>query len=277
MTASPHRANVSDLVDACESLWPTSGAEEWDNIGLQVGRLELSTSRVLLVVDVVSETVAEAIAGGYDAIISHHPLILRGIDTVSEETYKGRLVSDLIRANVALLCMHTNADVVSRGVSDVIAQAVGLNHIAPIVDSGDGATGIGRYGVLPVQTSLGELAQKLATILPATVPGIQVSGEFGSLVRSVSLCGGAGDSLLESEPVRSSDVYITSDLRHHRASEARQQALVTGGPSLINISHWASEWLWLSTAAHQLTQKLPSVGFDVSELRTDPWDFVVTQ
>ena len=78
--------------------------------------------------------------------------------------------------------------------------------------------------------------------------------------------------------VAASDVYITSDLRHHPASEAREQARVTGsGPALMDVSHWASEWLWLDTAAAQLRVALPGVRVMVSDLRTDPWDFVVTQ
>lgn len=272
-----HPVNVFDVVAACESLWPRSGAEAWDNPGLQVGRLTHPVSRVLLTVDVVAETVAEAIASGCDAIVSHHPLILRGIDSVAEETYKGALIAEMIRNDVALLCMHTNADVVPGGVSDVIAQALGLRGVSPIVSTVDEATGIGRRGTLAQPLTLGALAQQFAEMLPATVPGIQVSGEFTREVSNVSLCGGAGDSLLETIEVRNSDVYITSDLRHHRASEARELARISGGPALINISHWASEWLWLTPAAAQLSALIPTVEFVVSDIRTDPWDFVVTQ
>jgi len=72
-------------------------------------------------------------------------------------------------------------------------------------------------------------------------------------------------------------VYITSDLRHHPASEFRENARITGGPALIDVSHWASEWLWLETAAGQLRDALGDVTVTVSELRTDPWDFAVVQ
>jgi dinuclear metal center YbgI/SA1388 family protein len=165
MTEPSVSATVSDVVAACESLWPRNGAEEWDNTGLQVGRSSWRVLKVLLVVDVVADTVAEAIAGGFDAIISHHPLILRGIETISEETYKGRLIGELIRSNIALLSMHTNADVVPDGVSDVIAQALGLTSVAPILATANESTGIGRHGLLRNDISLGELAQKLASIL----------------------------------------------------------------------------------------------------------------
>ena len=73
------------------------------------------------------------------------------------------------------------------------------------------------------------------------------------------------------------DVYITSDLRHHTASEARENARVAGGPALIDVSHWASEWLWLDQAAIELRLALPGVTITVSDIRTDPWDFTVVQ
>ncbi len=70
-------------------------------------------------------------------------------------------------------------------------------------------------------------------------------------------------------------VYVTSDLRHHPASEARENARVSRGPALVDVSHWASEWLWLDVAAAQLREALPGVEVTVSELRTDPWEFSI--
>jgi putative NIF3 family GTP cyclohydrolase 1 type 2 len=117
----------------------------------------------------------------------------------------------------------------------------------------------------------------LATILPATAGGIRVSGDYDSVVSTVALCAGAGDAYLAQPGVIAADVYITSDLRHHPASEFRENSRVARGPALIDVSHWASEWLWLEVAARELRDALPGVTVTVSELRTDPWDFVVVQ
>ena len=75
--------------------------------------------------------------------------------------------------------------------------------------------------------------------------------------------------------VLAADVYVTSDLRHHPASEAAQAARLGRGPALVDVSHWASEWLWLEVAAEQLRAELPGVEVGVSELRTDPWEFAI--
>jgi putative NIF3 family GTP cyclohydrolase 1 type 2 len=165
----------------------------------------------------------------------------------------------------------------------VLADALGLTDQRPIVASapltpGAAATrGIGRVGVLPAPVSLGLLARRLGELLPATATGVRVSGAFDREVRTVALCAGAGDAYLSHPAVLAADVYITSDLRHHPASEASENARVGGGPSLIDVSHWASEWLWLDTAAAELRAALPGITVTVSDVRTDPWDFAVTQ
>ncbi|RFA09479.1 Nif3-like dinuclear metal center hexameric protein [Subtercola boreus] len=264
-----------------EGLWPLANAESWDAPGLLSGAVEAEVTSIHLAVDAVAETVDEALSLGADLLLVHHPLLLRGVTTVAETTYKGALLARLIRGGCALVAAHTNADIVENGVSAVIAQRLGLPDAVAIVPaSGPSAvpgTGIGRVGTLAEPTTLGRLARQLAELLPATATGIRVAGAYDQPVSRIALCGGAGDSLLREPAVRGADVYITSDLRHHPASEAREQATLGTGPALIDVSHWASEWLWLDVAAAQLRSALPGVTVTVSDLRTDPWDFVVTQ
>jgi putative NIF3 family GTP cyclohydrolase 1 type 2 len=207
----------------------------------------------------------------------HHPLLLRGVTAVAEDRYKGAALARLIRGGCALLAAHTNADVVETGTSAVFADHLGLTGIRPLEPGTDPNRGIGRVGTLPEPTTLGMLARALGALLPSTAGGIRVSGEFDKPISTIALCGGAGDSLLGNTAVLDADVYITSDLRHHPASEFRENARHNDGPALIDVSHWASEWLWLDTAATQLRAALDGVTVTVSDLRTDPWDFVVVQ
>ncbi|PPL18742.1 Nif3-like dinuclear metal center hexameric protein [Microterricola pindariensis] len=272
---------LADVIRVAHELWPLDGAEPWDAPGLVSGDVQAPITRIVFAVDAVSDTVDEAIELGADLLIAHHPLLLRGVTSVAEDRYKGSLLRRLIKADCALLTAHTNADVVIDGVSDVIARRLGLVD-AVAIDPGAGGTidprvGIGRVGSLPEPTTLGRLARAVAELLPATAGGVRVSGEYDAPVQAIALCGGAGDSLLARPAVLASDVYITSDLRHHPASEAREQARLGGGPALIDVSHWASEWLWLESAAAQLRLALPGVEVLVSELNTDPWNFVITQ
>jgi dinuclear metal center YbgI/SA1388 family protein len=222
----------------------------------------------------VPDTAREAVDLGADLLLTHHPLLLRGVTTVAESTVKGAVLATLIRGGCALVAAHTNADVVTTGTSAVLAERLGLTDLRPLEPGGAEDTGIGRVGVLAEPVSLGVLARRIVDVLPATASGVRVSGAYDQPVRTVALCAGAGDSLLGNAAVLDADVYVTSDLRHHPASEFREQAVLVDGPALIDTSHWATEWLWLDVAAEQLRQAA-GVRVTVSDLRTDPWDFAV--
>ncbi|HXR45478.1 MAG TPA: Nif3-like dinuclear metal center hexameric protein [Pseudolysinimonas sp.] len=266
---------LADVQSVVETLWPRAGAESWDAVGLISGDLTAEVGTIRLAVDAVVETVDEAVDDGAQLLLTHHPLLLRGVTSVAEDRYKGAVVARLIRGGCALLAAHTNADVVADGTSAVFANRLGLTGLRPIEPGADPQAGLGRVGELPEAVTLGQLARVIADLLPATAQGVRVAGEYDREVRTVALCAGAGDSLLQHPAVLAADVYVTSDLRHHPASEAREAARLGRGPALVDVSHWASEWLWLDVAAAQLRTALPDVTVTVSELRTDPWDFAI--
>lgn len=269
---------LSDLTGAFERFWPLSGAEDWDAPGLVSGAGNQPISRVLLTVDVTQEIMSEAEDGGFDLIFAHHPLLLRGIKTASESTAKGALLARAIRSNIAIYGAHTNADIVENGVSDVLAKALGLESLTPLVPTAIAGEGHGRVGSLKAPMSLGEFARLAAKVLPSTASGIRVAGDFEQMVQTIAVCGGAGDSFIDAAVRAGVDVYLTSDLRHHPIQEAREQAQLSAlGPAFIDVAHWAGEWLWLEVAAAQLAKSFENIQFVVSQIRTDPWDFAVTQ
>jgi dinuclear metal center YbgI/SA1388 family protein len=270
-------ATIAEVNEVIERLWPLGGAESWDAPGFLVGTPTAPVRSIHLAVDAVAESIDEAIELGADLLLVHHPLLLRGVTTVAEDRYKGAMVARLIRANCALIAAHTNADVVETGTSGVLAARLGLTDVTPIAPSSDPAQGIGRVGSLAQPITLGNLARLLGELLPATATGVRVAGDYNQQVQRIALCGGAGDSLLNEPAVLGADVYITSDLRHHPASESRANSAIAGGPALIDVSHWASEWLWLDTAAAELRAELPDIAVTVSDLRTDPWEFTIVQ
>lgn len=279
--AAKSLVTVSDVIRVAERLWPLDGAEDWDAIGLLAGDPQTTVERIHLTVDAVPDTADEAVAQGAELLLAHHPLLLRGVTSVAEDGFKGAVVSRLIRGGCALYAAHTNVDVVETGTSAVLADRLGVIEASAISATsgrvGDDPRGIGRVGRLAQPVSLGNLARALAELLPPTASGVRVAGEFEQPITTVALCAGAGDSYLEKPAVQAADVYITSDLRHHPASAFRENAKLVDGPALIDISHWAAEWLWLDTAAQELCGALPDVTVTVSELRTDPWDFTIVQ
>ena len=270
---------LGQVLDFAELVWPLEGAEDWDRPGLIVGSREQPVSRILLTVDLTREVLEEAIAGEFDLIFTHHPYLLRGVSTVSEQTVKGSLLSEAIRRGIAIFAAHTNADIVPDGVSDVLAQRIGLSDIRPLVAAQNNpAVGHGRIGKLGSSMTLLEFARQLAGLLPSTATGVRVAGPHDLEIQTVALCGGAGDSFIASAQASGADVFVTSDLRHHLTQDAMELRFVDPkAPCLIDISHWAAEWLWLEMAAQQLASAFENVQIVVSQIRTDPWDFVVTQ
>lgn len=265
---------LRDVCSVLERRFPLEGAESWDAPGLVVGDPDQPVTRIHIAVDAVAATIDEAIGVGAELLLVHHPLLLRGVTSVAESTAKGALIARLIRSGCALYAAHTNADVVETGTSARLADAIGMVDTVPIVP-GTGAHGLGRVGSLPEPLTLAQLAQRVADVLPPTVGGVRFAGDPDRVVRRIAVCGGAGDSLLAESAVRQSDVYVTSDLRHHPASEALESAAVSGGPALIDTAHWASESLWLDAVADELRADVPGLTVTVSRVSTDPWTGVV--
>ena len=271
-------SSLRKVIDSFEKLWPTKLAEEWDVVGLVSGSLRKEIKSVLLTVDVTAEVVEHAKQVGADLIFAHHPLLLKGVTTVAESNAKGSVLSDLIRSDIALYSAHTNADSVESGTSAVLAKLLGLQNGKPLAPIAGSSLGIGQIGSLARPLTLGDLAALLNDILPPTATGVRVAGEFEREVSTVALCAGAGDSYLELALDAGADVYITSDLRHHRAQETLELAKARGVDfTLIDISHWAAEFVWLETARKELQAQLPQIKFEVCDIRTDVFEFLMNK
>jgi dinuclear metal center YbgI/SA1388 family protein len=253
-----------------EAAYPPELAEAWDAVGLVCGDPSESVDRVLICVDPVEATIDEAIERGAQLIVAHHPLLLRGVHGVPADTAKGALVHRMIRAGVALYCAHTNADSASPGVSDALAQVLGVRVLRPLSPHAEGPTGIGRIGELTEPEPLRVFVQRVADALPRTVPGVYAAGDPDRLIKTVAVSGGAGDSYLAAAAQAHVDAYVTADLRHHPAGE--QLASIDGSPALVGVTHWASEHPWCAQASGVITSAFTgNVEVHISTICTDPW------
>lgn len=262
-------STVAELIAALETAYPPELAESWDAVGLVCGDPDQPVTMAHVCVDPVVSTVDEAVAAGAQLLVAHHPLLLRGVHGVPANTPKGGVVHRLIRAGVALYCAHTNADSANPGVSDALADALGLTVTGPLVPSVDGRAGTGRIGTLPAAEPLRDFTERVAAALPATAWGVRAAGDPDRPIRMVAVCGGAGDGFLDDALRAGVDAYVTADLRHHPASEHLARS---GAPALVDVAHWASEWPWCDQAAGILRAATGgTVDVFVSTHRTDPW------
>lgn len=265
---------LSDVISVLDELYPSQWAESWDAVGLVCGDPDAEVTRVLFAVDPVQAVVDEAAAWGADLLVTHHPLYLRGTTSVAATGFKGRVVHSLIRAGIALHVAHTNADHADPGVSDALAEAVGLRVTGPLIaDPADpaGRRGTGRIGLLEPPLTLSAFASQVAAGLPATATGVRIAGDPNRLISRVAVCGGSGDGLFAEVRAAKVDAYVTADLRHHPASEATEAAPI----ALVDAAHWATEWPWLRLAARDLAAAAAKHDWQletrISELVTDPW------
>ncbi|GAA4403306.1 Nif3-like dinuclear metal center hexameric protein [Fodinibacter luteus] len=267
---------LREVVDALERLYPPGTAQSWDRVGLVTGDPEQPVRRVHLAVDPTLAVIEEARTLGADLLLTHHPLLLRGVHSVATTSAKGASVTNLVVGDVALYVAHTNADVADEGVCAALAEACGLGESDPLtVVEGQP---LGRVGDLADHVPLRSFVERLASRLPTAAGGIRVAGPPDAVVRRVALLGGSGDDLFDAVRASGADVYVTADLRHHPVLEAREEAR-GGTPYLVDAGHWASEQVWLARAERALLAELGGraarVDTHISTVRTDPWTFVV--
>lgn len=276
-STTPETPSLADVVAVLEEFYPSSTAMSWDRVGLVTGDPDQPVQRVRFAVDPTLGVIEQARDDGIDLLVTHHPLLLRGVNSVATTTAKGAAITALVVADIALYCAHTNADIARPGVNDALAAACGLPDGCAPLDVEDGQP-IGRVGDLPKALTLKDFAEGLAKKLPPAPVGVRVSGDPAGTVRRVAVLGGAGDDRFDAVRRAGADVYVTADLRHHPALEAREEAR-GGTPYLIDAGHWATESLWLEAAAKRLRERLAAGGHtvdaDICTVRTDPWDFLV--
>lgn len=272
----PSALPLHEVVAALEQLYPLETAMSWDRVGLVTGDMDQPISLVYFAVDPTLAVIEEARAAGAELLVTHHPLLLRGVHSVATTSAKGASVTSLIINDIALYVAHTNADVASPGVCDALAGACSLVDVEPLELVEE--TGIGRIGSLVAPQTLREFVRHLAGALPKTAGGIRVAGPADALVSRVAVVGGAGDDRFDAVRASGADVYVTADLRHHPALEAREESR-GGTPYLVDAGHWATEWMWMESARSEFLRKLrergTSLDTHICTLCTDPWDFVI--
>ncbi len=251
---------VKDLLLLLNQIFPPELASDWDSIGLIQGKKSHAVSGILLCVDITPDTFEEARALGFNAIVSHHPLFLE--DEIPP-LYKANILELAERNQIALMNCHTNADAMTPGVSDALALALGLKHLAIIEPREDSRFGIGRIGDIP-EMSYQDFVLHVQRSLPQSV--IRSTKEVSRDIRRVAVCAGSGASLLALVRGTDADVYITSDLKHHPVSEH----LAEGGCALIDIDHGVAESLYLHSLKCSLEDVL-DVEVIVSQLPFGTW------
>lgn len=258
--------NTGDVLAVLEGLAPARLAEEWDNVGLMVGRRERPVTRVLVALDLRSAVLDEAEASGADLVLVHHPPIFPAMSAVTDARVAGALVLRAAEARIGVVAAHTNLDSAAGGLNDLMARALGLSSATPLVPATDEpAVGLGRVGDID-PTPLGVLAMRAVEAFAPRHANLGMAGDPGMAVSRVAVCTGSGRSLISAARESGADAYVTGDLTYHDADAAE-------GMGLVNVPHGAVEQYCMRAWTPVLADALAPAGVDVvaTSVDTDPW------
>ncbi len=255
--------NILQVLAALETFAPLPLQESYDNAGLQIGLTgEQDVTGALLCLDVTMDVVDEAIKSGFNLIVSHHPLLFRGLKRITQDgTSVERIVMKAIRNNIAIISMHTNLDNAPGGVNHKMAEKLGLENVRflqPMNRGGyEGGSGvIGEISAAAPGVPFVEYVKaifKAPCALCSTPPNLPTRGGTHTSQRTnphelslplvgesegvikVALCGGAGSFLLDEAKAQGADIFITGEMHYHEYFEA------LGDIQIIVLGHYETE------------------------------------
>lgn len=256
---------IQQVLDALEQFAPLPLQESWDNAGLQVGLTEAEVSGALLCLDVNEKIVDEAIEKGCNLIISHHPLLFRGLKQICGADYVQRTVMKAIERHIVIASMHTNMDNARNGVNWKIAERLGLKEVKFLQANGEAdsaQSGSGVIGLLPEAMVADDFV--LLVKRQFDVECALCNELLRRPIRKVALCGGAGDFLLDEAVNQQADAFITGEMHYHQyfGYEQRIQICVIG--------HYQSEQFTSEIFRDVIQRQYPDVKTFIAETNTNP-------
>ena len=223
---------LQDIINIIESVAPLSYQEAWDNSGLQVGDRNAEIRAALLTVDVTESVVDEALEKRCDLIISHHPLIFKGLKHLTGSTPQERCVEKAIRHGIAIYSSHTSMDAYLHGVSGRIANKIGITDYKILIPSATEEVGLGVIGKLDTPMKSEDFVKYVQAIFDCSLRYIAACK---AEVQTIAICGGAGAEFTAEAIKQGADVYITADMKYHEMQSAYGQI------GIIDLDHWVSE------------------------------------
>lgn len=242
-----------NVMEAMERIAPKRLAEEWDNPGLLVGSPAQPVTHILVCLDVSDAVVERAKREGAELIVSHHPLIFRGLKMLRTDTPLGARIQSLLKGDIAVLAAHTNLDSARGGVNDVLAEAIGLTKIEGFLPAECGELeGLGRIGRLEAPESIEAFAARVKAALPVAHIRLVKAGERP--VQKVALCSGSGAGFIDRATFIGADAYVTGDVKYHDAQHAAELGL-----HVVDGGHFGTEFPVVSVLAERLRQELSGI------------------
>ena len=248
------------MLSALEQFAPLPLQESWDNAGLQLGLTEAEVSGALLCLDVNEQIVDEAIRKGCNLIVSHHPLLFRGLKQISGDDYVQRSVIKALKNDIVVVSMHTNMDNARGGVNWKIAEKLGATVLNGLAAENE-----------KTPLVLAELPQSLDARAFIELVKKQFGVECAQCnelllrpIKKVAICGGAGDFLLDEALAQGADAFITGEMHYHQYFGYEQRI------QICIIGHYQSEQFTSEIFRDIIQKECPGVRTEIAETNTNP-------
>lgn len=253
---------IKEIVRALERFAPLPLQESYDNAGLQIGLTETEATGALLCLDVTEAVIDEAVSEGLNVIVAHHPLLFKGLKTVSDANYVQRCVRKAIQNDIAIYAAHTNLDNVMQGVNFKIAEKIGLKEVDFLLPGNVPGSGSGIVGFLPETEEVDAFLHRIKEVF--AVGCVKYNAYTGQNIRKVAVCGGAGAFLMNEAIAAAADVFITGEIHYHDFFGHEDEIL------LAEIGHYESEQYTKELLAEILQEQVPGLHIMETKINTNP-------
>lgn len=250
--------NLVDIIKFFEIKYPKELAYDWDNVGIQVGSLNIKAKKVLISLDLTKEVVKEAIDLKANMILTHHPLMFKPMDKIIFDSPRGWIIKNLIKHNITVYSAHTNYDLAVGGMNDTLAKALNIQN-PKMLDQFDE---IGRYGDIEEICFIGFIENVKRTF---NLDSVKVIGRTDRNIKVVGISGGSGSKHMYEAKRVGCDVYLTGDITYHTAIDA-----IALGVTLVDVGHHVEE-IFVSAVREELQNEFPDVEFIASLIDTNPY------
>lgn len=247
---------IKEFAEAFEKDFPLHYAFDGDNVGLIVGDENEEIKGILTTCDVDLKVVNEAIQKGANMILSHHPLMFKGLSRLTENVPEQRTIRAMIANGISLYSAHTNLDAGAGGINDYMASLLGMAETMVVdvvcVDE-RGTHGFGRMCDLNEKITLKEMMDRVISVFDAD--GLRYAGDLDRRISRVAVNTGGGAGIIDECIALGCDLLITGDIKYNGYRDS-----VENGMCIIDIMHFDSEHIakkWFSDHIHRIGIDVP--------------------
>ena len=241
----------SDLIQKIEAKYPKNVAEDWDNVGLILGRMQKEIKKVYIALDATEEVIQEAIACGADMLLTHHPLVFSPLKQITDETIEGRRALTLLQNDVCYYAMHTNYDILR--MADLSAERIGLEETEILIPTDTEETrGIGRVGAFKEPMTVKACCDLVKERFG--LEAVKVYGKLDQTVSCIAISPGSGKHMSEQALAKGAEVFITAEIDHHEGIDSNAE-----GMAIIDAGHYGLEHIFIEDMSNFIKENLKGI------------------